>query len=129
MSKTSMAAIVREPGGSYALEEVELDDLRSDEVYIRVEAAGVCHTDANMQVMVPMPAVVGHEGAGVVEQVGSAVTAVMSCLPATSASTRPTWCRVISGCPADCGAQLPGRSIVCRKRPRIAGQRSARGVS
>jgi len=76
MSKTSMAAIVREPGGPYALEEVELDDLRSDEVYVRVEAAGVCHTDANMQVMVPMPAVVGHEGVGIVEEVGSGVTYV-----------------------------------------------------
>ena len=76
MGKLSTAAVVREPGGPYTLEEVELDELRPDEVYVRVEAAGVCHTDANMQVMVPMPAVVGHEGAGVVEQVGSAVTAV-----------------------------------------------------
>ena len=42
-------------------------------MYVRIEAAGVCHTDANMQVMVPMPAVVGHEGVGVVEEIGSAV--------------------------------------------------------
>ena len=57
MGKTATAAVVHEVGGPYTLAEVELDDLRSDEVYVRVEAAGVCHTDANMQVMVPMPAV------------------------------------------------------------------------
>jgi aryl-alcohol dehydrogenase len=76
MGKTATAAVVNEVGGSYTLAEVELDDLRPDEVYVRVEAAGVCHTDANMQVMVPMPAVVGHEGVGVVEEVGSGVTYV-----------------------------------------------------
>lgn len=73
MGKTAKAAVVREPGGTYTIESVELDELRPNEVYVRVEAAGVCHTDANMQVMVPMPAVVGHEGAGVVEEVGAAV--------------------------------------------------------
>lgn len=73
MGRTSTAAVVHECGGPYTLEEVELDGLRSDEVYVRVEAAGVCHTDANMQVMVPMPAVLGHEGVGVVEEIGSGV--------------------------------------------------------
>ena len=73
MGKMASAAVVREPGGPYTIESVELDDLRANEVYVRVEAAGVCHTDANMQVMVPMPAVVGHEGAGVVEEVGAGV--------------------------------------------------------
>ncbi len=73
MGKTSTAAVVHEVGGPYSLETVELDDLRPDEVYVRIEAAGVCHTDANMQVMVPMPAVVGHEGVGVIEEVGSGV--------------------------------------------------------
>ncbi len=73
MSKLANAAVVREVGGPYSIEAVELDDLRTNEVYVRVEAAGVCHTDANMQVMVPMPAVLGHEGAGVVEEVGAGV--------------------------------------------------------
>jgi aryl-alcohol dehydrogenase len=74
MGKTATAAVVREAGGQYTLESVEFDDLRSDEVCVRIEAAGVCHTDANMQGMVPMPAVVGHEGAGVVEEIGSGVS-------------------------------------------------------
>jgi aryl-alcohol dehydrogenase len=73
MGKTANAAVVREVGGPYVIESVELDDLRPNEVYVRVEAAGVCHTDANMQVMVPMPAVVGHEGVGIVEEAGAGV--------------------------------------------------------
>jgi aryl-alcohol dehydrogenase len=74
MAKNATAAVVREPGAPYTLESVELADLRPNEVYVRIEAAGVCHTDANMQVMVPMPAVVGHEGVGIVDEVGSAVS-------------------------------------------------------
>jgi aryl-alcohol dehydrogenase len=73
MSKTATAAIVRETGGKHILETIELDELRADEVLVRVEAAGVCHTDANMQFLLEMPAVVGHEGAGVVESVGAGV--------------------------------------------------------
>jgi len=73
MSKTSTAAVVRTPGGEFTLETVELDDLRPGEVLVRIEAAGVCHTDMNMQGVLSMPAVVGHEGAGVIEEVGPAV--------------------------------------------------------
>lgn len=73
MGKKATAAVVREVGGPYSMEQVELDDLRPNEVYVKIEAAGVCHTDANMQVMVPMPAVVGHEGVGIVEEIGAAV--------------------------------------------------------
>lgn len=73
MSMTSTAAVVREPGGPFTLESVELDALRPDEVLLKIEAAGVCHTDMNMQHVVPMPIVLGHEGAGVVEEVGAGV--------------------------------------------------------
>lgn len=73
MSKAARAAVVREPEGKFTIEDVELDDLRANEVYVRVEAVGVCHTDMNMQQFVPMPAVVGHEGAGVVEEIGAGV--------------------------------------------------------
>ena len=73
MSKKARAAVVREPEGAFTIEDVELDDLQPGEVYVRIEAVGVCHTDMNMQHLLPMPAVVGHEGAGVVEEVGAAV--------------------------------------------------------
>jgi aryl-alcohol dehydrogenase len=73
MGKTSTAAVLSEGGGKYTLESVELDDLRAGEVYVRIEASGLCHTDTTMQHIMSMPAVIGHEGAGVVEEVGTGV--------------------------------------------------------
>jgi aryl-alcohol dehydrogenase len=73
MSKAARAAVVREPGGRFTIEDVELDELRPNEVYVRIQAVGVCHTDMNMQQFLEMPAVVGHEGAGIVEEVGCGV--------------------------------------------------------
>lgn len=73
MSMAARAAVVREPGGRFTIEDVELDDLRPNEVYVRIKAVGVCHTDMNMQQFLKMPAVVGHEGAGIVEEVGCGV--------------------------------------------------------
>jgi len=71
------AAVVEEKGGPFALRELELGPLREDEVLVRVAASGVCHTDLicrDQWLPVPLPAVLGHEGAGVVEAVGAAVT-------------------------------------------------------
>ena len=76
MSKKATAAVVREPEGPFSLEEVELGDLQPGEVYIRIQASGLCHTDLNMQHFLPMPAVVGHEGTGIVEEVGTGVVDV-----------------------------------------------------
>ena len=74
---TVTAAVVREPKGKFNIEEVELDELRPNEVRVRVVAVGVCHTDVALRdgvYPIPMPVVLGHEGAGVVEAVGSNVT-------------------------------------------------------
>ncbi len=73
MSKKATAAVVYEPGGPFILEEVELADLRPGEVYVKVQASGLCHTDLNMQHFLPMPAIVGHEGTGVVDEIGPGV--------------------------------------------------------
>ncbi|MFF0465169.1 NAD(P)-dependent alcohol dehydrogenase [Streptomyces mexicanus] len=70
------AAVVRAPNGAFQQEHLELDDPRPDEVRVRMVAAGVCHTDVLVRDQVyptPLPAVLGHEGAGVVEAVGCAV--------------------------------------------------------
>ena len=40
---------------------------------MKIQASGLCHTDLNMQHFLPMPAVVGHEGTGIVEEVGPGV--------------------------------------------------------
>ena len=73
------AAVARGPGQDFTLENVELEAPRADEILIRVAAVGVCHTDLVARegaMPFSMPAVLGHEGAGVVEQVGASVTKV-----------------------------------------------------
>ena len=77
MTTPARAAICRGNSEPFKIEDVELDDLRPDELRIRVVACGVCHTDMAVrdeQLPVPHPVVLGHEGAGIVEEVGSAVT-------------------------------------------------------
>lgn len=70
------AAVVRKKGGPFQVETLTLEDPRSDEVLIRIVATGMCHTDMvarDQLYTVPLPAVLGHEGAGAVERVGSNV--------------------------------------------------------
>ncbi|HEX3611949.1 MAG TPA: NAD(P)-dependent alcohol dehydrogenase [Sporichthyaceae bacterium] len=73
------AVVCREQGKPFELEEIEIGPLREDEVLVRVVAAGVCHTDLicrDQWYPVPLPSVFGHEGSGVVEEVGSGVRKV-----------------------------------------------------
>jgi aryl-alcohol dehydrogenase len=73
------AAVVRKKGGPFQIETLRLEAPRPDEVLVRIVATGMCHTDmvARDQLYnVPMPVVLGHEGAGVVEQVGDRVKKV-----------------------------------------------------
>ncbi|GGG66815.1 aryl-alcohol dehydrogenase [Kocuria dechangensis] len=71
------AAIATAPKAPFELVELELDEPRPGEVQVRLTACGVCHTDAIVRDQwypTPLPAVLGHEGAGVVESVGAGVT-------------------------------------------------------
>ena len=71
------AAVVFEKGRPFEIVELELDPPKNNEVLIKVAGCGVCHTDevAREQIIpVPLPAVLGHEGCGVVEAVGPGVT-------------------------------------------------------
>jgi aryl-alcohol dehydrogenase len=73
------AAVVEKPGDPFVLEELDLDDPRPDEVLVRMVAAGICHTDLVAQqgaFEFGLPVVLGHEGAGIVERVGSSITKV-----------------------------------------------------
>jgi aryl-alcohol dehydrogenase len=73
------AAVVRERGGPFVLEELWLGEPRDDEVLVRIVATGMCHTDMAIRDQVypvPQPIVLGHEGAGIVERVGARVTKV-----------------------------------------------------
>ena len=72
-------AIVNEQGHDFSFEEVEVDGPRADEVLVRIVATGLCHTDITMRTMLPpemFPNVFGHEGAGIVEEVGADVTGI-----------------------------------------------------
>jgi aryl-alcohol dehydrogenase len=70
------AAVVREKAQAFAVEDVDLSAPTANEVLIKIVATGVCHTDAVARDLgiSPYPIVLGHEGAGIVERVGSNVT-------------------------------------------------------
>ncbi|MGW9100396.1 NAD(P)-dependent alcohol dehydrogenase [Priestia megaterium] len=72
------AAVAHNVGEELKLEEVELMDPKDDEVLIKIVATGICHTDAESIKGrgAPFPAVLGHEGAGIIEKTGSSVTNV-----------------------------------------------------
>jgi NDMA-dependent alcohol dehydrogenase len=74
------AAVLYEPKTPLVIEELELDDPSHGEVMVRMVASGVCHSDWHVVKgewgHVPLPSVLGHEGAGVIESVGPNVTTV-----------------------------------------------------
>lgn len=73
------AAVLHEIGGALSIETVSIGDLQPTDVLVRVHASGLCHTDLEVMqgsLAYPLPIVLGHEGAGVVEAVGSGVTLV-----------------------------------------------------
>jgi alcohol dehydrogenase (nicotinoprotein) len=73
------AAVVYEPGKRIEIEELDLDGPEAGEVLIRYTYAGLCHSDLHVvtgDLEARMPIVLGHEGAGIVEEVGPGVTRV-----------------------------------------------------
>jgi S-(hydroxymethyl)glutathione dehydrogenase/alcohol dehydrogenase len=73
------AAVLYETKRPLRVEDVELEGPHEGEVLVRIGAAGVCHSDyhfMNGDLPIGLPCVLGHEGAGVVEEVGSGVTTV-----------------------------------------------------
>ncbi len=70
------AAVLRAPGRPVRVEDIDLEPPHAGEVLVRVEAAGVCHTELHYMsgdIPCPLPIVLGHEGTGVVEEVGAGV--------------------------------------------------------
>jgi S-(hydroxymethyl)glutathione dehydrogenase/alcohol dehydrogenase len=71
------AAVLREFGEPLVVQELELDPPKAGEVLVRMAASGVCHSDLHVAQGVhptSLPVVLGHEGAGIVEQLGPGVT-------------------------------------------------------
>jgi len=71
------AAVLWEVGGDWQIERIDLDPPKGREVLVRMVASGLCHSDEHLvtgDLPMPMPVIGGHEGAGIVEQVGPGVT-------------------------------------------------------
>ena len=74
-----IAAIVFETSGAFKIEPLDISDPKDHEVLVRIVGTGICHTDLaarDQHLPIPLPSVLGHEGAGVVEAVGARVTKV-----------------------------------------------------
>ena len=72
----TIAAVARQPRGDFSIEPVDIEAPRAGEVLVRIAGVGLCHTDLIFRdqfVPYPLPAVLGHEGAGVVEALGEGV--------------------------------------------------------
>ncbi|WP_449353040.1 NAD(P)-dependent alcohol dehydrogenase [Streptomyces shaanxiensis] len=111
MSITTRAAVVESGGAPFTLSDVTLDDPAPHEALVRLVATGLCHTDlgvASGGLPFPLPGVLGHEGAGVVEAVGSAVTGVAPGDHVVLSFTSCGDCRNCDGGhPAYCAGWLP----------------------
>jgi S-(hydroxymethyl)glutathione dehydrogenase/alcohol dehydrogenase len=103
------AAILESAPGELVIDDVSVGDVGPREVRVRTVAAGLCHSDLHFMQAIypyPLPAVMGHESAGVVEEVGDQVTAfapgdhVISC---------------VSGFCGTCKYCLTGRPFICDK--------------
>jgi aryl-alcohol dehydrogenase len=119
MSTPTTAAVVESAGTGFTFADVHLDEPRPDEVLVRMVAAGLCHTDLGVMVGAlpfPLPGVLGHEGAGVVEAVGSAVTKVA---PGDQVLLSFTSCGQCQNCrdghPAYCDTWLPANLLGGRR--------------
>ncbi|HEV2432355.1 MAG TPA: NAD(P)-dependent alcohol dehydrogenase [Burkholderiales bacterium] len=105
------AALVEGARDPFRLETLELADPGADELIVRVVASGICQTDVHGRddyFGIPFPCVFGHEGAGVVEQTGSAVTKVRR-------GDRVVMVSPSCGSCAACRRGLPGYCAAARK--------------
>jgi aryl-alcohol dehydrogenase len=100
------AAVLRKKGGPLRIESLEMEGPRDNEVLVRLVASGICHTDiafCNDWYEADNDVVLGHEGAGVVEQVGKGVKSVKAgdhVVLSYQSCSRCRQCR--SGHPAHC---------------------------
>lgn len=75
----SRAAVLWEAGQPWSVEDIELDPPQAQEVLVRLAASGLCHSDDHARtgdLPLALPVVGGHEGSGIVEEVGPGVTAL-----------------------------------------------------
>lgn len=113
MPTTTRAAVLWEVGQEWQIEEIELDDPHAGDVLVKMVYAGMCHSDEHAvtgDLPLGLPVIGGHEGAGIVEEVGPGVTSVavgdhvsMSFIPSCG---RCKWCSTGRQYLCDEGAKL-----------------------
>src|SRR5579859_7462071 len=122
MGYEGRAAILEEPGQPAVVRDIVVDAPGPNEVLIRLVASGVCHTDLTVKNLngngMPFPIVLGHEGAGIVEEVGEGVTHLQPGDPVVIAYRAP--CEQCPAClrgdPRHCYAALRPKPRLKRKR-------------
>ncbi|HEV2597920.1 Zn-dependent alcohol dehydrogenase [Sphingopyxis sp.] len=122
MTRHARSAILRTFGGPVSIEEVEVDDPADNEVLVRTCACGICHSDLHYRngavTHFPVPSVMGHEAAGIVEKVGKAVTTVRE-------GDKVVACNSIA-C-GTCKQCIVGRPHLCRNRSAVRRPKGSRG--
>ncbi|MGH2681455.1 MAG: alcohol dehydrogenase catalytic domain-containing protein [Actinomycetota bacterium] len=118
MSREAIGAVVDTAGADVRIEQLEIDPAGPGEVLVRIAASGVCHSDLwaieNGNWGAPFPMLLGHEGAGVVEEVGAGVDT-----PAEGDPVVLSWAVPCGSC-APCRRGVPRRcSHAWTQPPRI----------
>lgn len=115
MTIVTKAAVLREYGGPMEIEELQVNEPGPDQLLVRLEASGVCHTDESVRTGAyphPLPCVLGHEGAGIVEKVGAGITDIRS--------GQRVVCVAAPSCGA-CYTCLREQSEICERRMELMG--------
>lgn len=121
MATEGRAALLEEPGQPAVVRDILIDAPGPNEVLIKVVASGVCHTDLTVKNLngngMPFPIVLGHEGAGIVEEVGEGVTHLQPGDPVVIAYRAP--CETCPACrrgdPRRCYMALRPKQRIRRK--------------
>jgi len=134
----SRAALFHGPGRPFEVREIDVDEPREGEVLVRMAAVGICGTDLHLvkgEWNRPTPAVLGHEGAGVIEAVGAGVEGL-----SPGERVVLSWAPACGDCP-DCRRRRPaacltlGRAIAAGTLPdgttglSVDGERVYRGTA
>ena len=110
------AAVVRDFDGTFAIEEIEVSAPHRAEVLIEVRAAGLCHSDlhlASTDMGIPAPAVLGHEIAGVVREIGDRVSGIA--VGDHVVATLIQYCGRCADCLSGAGHRCPNRAHTLRQ--------------
>ncbi len=129
------AALAHSNGSPLSIEDIELDAPQRDDVLVRITATGLCHTDLMVldHAPLPWPAVLGHEGCGIVERVGADVRGIapgdavvlttMSCGACVNClQDQPSYCQQFRALNMSGGYRPDGSCSHCQGERRLFGR-------